>query len=132
MTPDAIALSEDYKRSPVNVGHVITFEEPQMGYVYGLFSTSNPGLIRYVGKTKYHPEERLKGHIRTPQGTMGQWIQRNISEGFQIGMAILAKVPLSELDAVERLTIASHPAENLFNVCLFNRLRCTNTSPSAL
>ncbi len=87
--------------------------------IYGLYSTKNPDLIRYVGKTKYHLKKRLTEHVNGAVKRNGtthkdKWIRKEISNGNKIGIKLLEEVDDNEWEDAEKRHIKE--VENLTNI----------------
>lgn len=75
----------------------------EVGYIYGLYSSENPELIRYIGYT-YNPDKRMKEHIKESKYMLYRkhnWIQGVLKDGFTIGMNILRCVPYNSIGVFE-------------------------------
>lgn len=86
---------------------------PTKGIIYGLFSDDEPTVIRYVGKTIYEPEVRLRSHLRIKRGgEYGNWIRAVLSRGGSIGMRVIGVYPLDQLGKAERRWMQHYNAIN--------------------
>lgn len=75
------------------------------GYIYGLYDTSDPSRIRYVGQTRQALQDRIYGHLwgaasgRTLGYPSGCWI---LSIGAdRLGVRVLEEPPLADLNKSE-------------------------------
>ena len=94
------------------------------GVIYGLFSTSEPNQIRYVGQTKYEPIVRLRAHLSEKIKNVGlrNWIFNVRSSGHQLGLRILRKCPLENLNFEEKRFIQIYRKKGeIFNNPISNK-----------
>lgn len=62
--------------------------------IYGLVSTENNNKIRYVGKTKFNIEKRLKEHINgalkyNKKTYKDNWIRKVYKDGFEVKIKLI-------------------------------------------
>lgn len=74
-----------------------------MTKIYALYSTSNENEIRYIGKTVETLEKRLKRHLthHIDDTYRSRWILKEIKNGNQIKIKLIAEVPDSEWEQWE-------------------------------
>lgn len=71
----------------------------EISFIYGLSSTNNPELIRYVGKSN-NPNKRLIAHLlasKTKKTYRDKWIFSELEKGNSINIKILLCKPESEI-----------------------------------
>jgi len=70
-----------------------------ISFIYGLSSTNNPELIRYIGKSN-NPNKRLMAHLtasKTKKTYRDKWINSEIEKGNKIHIKVLLCKPESEI-----------------------------------
>lgn len=91
---------------------------PTARYIYAL--TDIDGSIKYIGKSKNHPRDRITQHIA--EGKLGarghkhEWLRRLRELGCRPGVRVLAIVEDSEVDAIERSAIYAFSAKYPFQL----------------
>ncbi len=91
--------------------------KPQTGTIYTL-TDPRDGRIRYVGKTKQEPMERLAGHLASASNpVMRVWFHALALQGLTPRIDTIATPTLNELDTVEKREIERHAkaGHRLFN-----------------
>lgn len=94
-------------------------------FIYGLYSTGNVNLIRYVGKTVNIPRVRLNDHIsgsKSRDTYKDRWIKRELSLGYKIKIELIDEVHTSDWEFWETFYINQY--RKVF--------RLTNTQPGGL
>lgn len=80
-----------------------------ISYIYGLYSTRNTEIIRYIGYS-YNPIKRLTGHFNEAKSMnkyhRHRWILNEIANGYEIKFIILRVLPEHEIQKGEIETIA--------------------------
>lgn len=82
-------------------------QEGLISYIYGLYSSSNPEEIRYIGYS-YNPIKRLSDHLSESKQLKyhrHKWIQSEIAKGYSIGISSLRCVSESCVGQAEVETI---------------------------
>lgn len=85
-----------------------------MACVYGLVSTKNISVIRYIGASKYdEPSARLNKHYEHAMYTdlnrpVYDWMRKHLADGYSINAVTLAVVSLEDVAAVEQSYVAEH------------------------
>jgi hypothetical protein len=91
--------------------------------IYGLSSSEN-GIIRYIGKTIKSLNERLSEHLydsRHPENSLcpdshkGNWIRRVEEDGFYIQIQTIEETTVAEQNEREKYWIKYYGRENLVN-----------------
>lgn len=79
----------------------------EISFIYGLFSTNNPELVRYIGKAN-NPYKRLTAHLlasKSKKTYRDKWIFSELEKGNSINIKILLCKPESEIYDWEKETI---------------------------
>ncbi len=84
-------------------------------YIYGLYSTENEELIRYVGKTKYMLSKRLREHIngallRGCKTHKDEWIRNVYKKGYEVKIRIIEECDNSIWEEREKYWIRNMPS----------------------
>lgn len=63
-------------------------------FIYGLYSTEDCNKIRYVGKTKFNLNKRLREHIKGAlsykrESHKDNWIRKTYQDGFEVGIKVI-------------------------------------------
>ncbi len=87
-------------------------------FIYGLYSSAEPGVIRYVGQTQNEMRRRLADHIRRAlagyRSHKVSWIRTTINDGHVVLSSFLALASSNdEADELERYYIAKLRAEGV-------------------
>ncbi|MFF7870500.1 hypothetical protein ACFZCT_29075 [Streptomyces qaidamensis] len=95
----------------------------QTGSIYTLTDPRDDS-IRYVGKTKQHPLERLAGHLASASNpAMRVWLNALAMQGLTPRIDVIAQPSLNRLDEEEQQQIQRHAqtGHRLFNAPYYHR-----------